>query len=105
MFEAKSPLMSPATGNATALAEGDSLRELSWVDLRSRLEAARDLRVSLARAVVEDPASFDAPAARHVAALEHGKEVVNPTDLANGKGIGGNTAASHDGSDYRHPRN
>lgn len=97
--------MLPPTGNAAALTEGDSLRELSWGDLRMRLDAARDLRVSLARTAVSDFASFDAPAARHVAALEHGKEVVNPTDLANGKGIGGNTAASHDGSDYRHPRN
>lgn len=101
MFEAKPPLMTPFTGGEAGPAEDDSLRELSWADLRSRLEAARDLRVSLARAVVVDLASFDAPAARHMAALENGKESVNPSDLANGKGIGGNTAASHDGSDYR----
>ena len=101
MFEAKPPQMPPVTGTVATLAEGDSLRELSWGDLRSRLDAARDLRVSLSRVAVEDFASFDALSARHVAALEHGKEVVNPTDLANGKGIGGNTAASHDGSDCR----
>ena len=104
MFEAKPPLLPPFTGGEAGQTEDDSLRELSWGDLRSRLEAARDLRVTLARAVVADPASFDAPAARYVAALEHGKETVNPSDLANGKGIGSNTAASHDGSDYRHLR-
>ena len=93
--------MAPFTGTAAPLAQGDSLRELTWGDLRSRLDAARDLRVTLARSVVADAASFDAPVARHVAELEHGKEVVNPSDLANGKGIDGNTAASHDGGDYR----
>ena len=97
--------MAPISERPAAIAESDSLRELTWGDLRMRLEAARDLRVSLARTAMQDPASFDAPAARHVAALEHGKDAVNPTDLANGKGNGGKTAASHDGSDYRHPRN
>ena len=101
MFEAKPPQMPLPTGTTAPFAEGDSLRELTWRDLRSRLEAARDLRVTLARTTPADPASFDAPAARHVAALEHGKEVVNPIDLANGKGIDGTTTASHDGGDYR----
>lgn len=105
MFEGKPPQMPWNTGSEAGLAEGDSLRELTWRDLRSRLDAARDLRVTLARAVVQDPASFDAPAARHVAALEHCKEGVNPNDLANGKGIGGIAAASHDGGDYRPLRN
>lgn len=83
------------------MADGDSLRELSWSDLRARLAAARDLRLSLAQAGPQDLASFDAPAARHVAALANGKDSVNPSDLANGKGTGSNTLASHDASDGR----
>lgn len=96
--------MAPSQGGEADQAVGDSLRELSWADLRSRLEAARDLRVSLARIGVGDPASFDPPAARHVAALEHGKEAVNPSDLANGKGIDGIAVSTQDGGDYRHQR-
>lgn len=113
MFEGKTPLLPPITGAAPSLAEGDSLRELTWGDLRLRLAAARDLRLSLAREAAREAASFDAPVARQVAALEHGlehglengKEVVNPSDLANGKGIDGNRAASHDGTPYRPLRN
>ncbi|MXO70581.1 hypothetical protein [Alteraurantiacibacter buctensis] len=109
MFEGKPPLTAPQTGPAASLVEGDSLRELTWGDLRLRLAAARDLRLSLAREAVREAASFDAPVARQVAALEHGldngKEVVNPSDLANGKGIGGTPAASHDGSLYQPLRN
>jgi hypothetical protein len=101
MFEGKLPAQ-PVTIRVDALAvDGDSLRALSWSDLRARLEAARDLRLSLALAGPQDPASFDGPAARHVAALANGKEAVNPSDLANGKGTGLMTLASNDASDGR----
>lgn len=105
MFEGKPPLTPRDPGPAASVAEGDSLRELTWGDLRLRLAAARDLRLSLAREAIVEAASFDAPVARQVAALEHGKEVVNPSDLANGKGIDGNRAASHDGNPNRPLRN
>jgi hypothetical protein len=98
MFEGILPA-TPATRGAEAIqTASDSLRELSWPDLRARLDAARDLRLSLAHGPDEDPASFDAPAARRVAALANGKDAVNPTDLANGKGTGSNRLASHDAS-------
>lgn len=72
--------------------DAEDLREVSWSDLRSRLEAARDLRASL-RAVADEQcvdhwASFDAHSARHIAALTECKHAVNPEDLANGKGGG-----------------
>ena len=101
MFEGKVPATPGSTGVEAALADNDSLRELSWSDLRTRLEAARDLRLSLANGLLQNMASFDAPAARHVAALANGKDAVNPADLANGKGTGPITLASHDASDGR----
>ncbi len=105
MFEGKSPFSPQPTGSPTAPVDGDSLRELSWSDLRARLAAARDLRASLARSAIRSPvrdmASFDGQSARHVAALASGKDGVNPSDLANGKGNGSMTAASHDVPDDR----
>jgi hypothetical protein len=101
MFEGNLPATPGFTGVEATLADSDSLRELSWSDLRARLEAARDLRLSLAHGAVQDMASFDAPMARHVAALANVKDAVNPADLANGKGTGSNTLASHDASDGR----
>ncbi|MEO5707336.1 MAG: hypothetical protein ABIT10_09860 [Alteraurantiacibacter sp.] len=101
MFEAKLTTPPAEPGPQASSADSDSLRELSWSDLRARLNAARDLRVSLARGLAQDLASFDAPAARHVAALANGKDAVNPTDLANRKGTGSITLASHDASDGR----
>ncbi len=72
--------------------DADALREMTWGDLRSRLEAARDLRASLranlGAGADEHLASFDAHSARHIAGLAEGKHAVNPEDLANGKGGG-----------------
>ncbi len=69
---------------------GEALYELSWSDLRARFEAARDLRAALGGTDLDAPASFDADSARRIAALAEGKRVVNPDDLANGKGSGDN---------------
>tara|TARA_E500000305_G_C3928704_1_gene191720 strand:+ start:328 stop:660 length:333 start_codon:yes stop_codon:yes gene_type:complete len=68
----------------------EHLHELSWSDLRARFEAARDLRAALDETDLEAPASFDADSARRIAALAEGKPLVNPDDLANGKGSGDN---------------
>lgn len=76
--------------------DGDSLREITWSDLRARLDAARDLRASMAQPQDQDGASFDVPAARRIAALGDGKDVINRTDLANGKRTCATTGASHD---------
>ena len=85
-------------------AEGESrLHELSWSDLRARLEAAADLRRALRAAAVRDLASFDAQSARLIAAQE-GKHVVNLDDLGSGKAngcIGGEPAGTGTGSDPR----
>jgi hypothetical protein len=85
-------------------AEDDSLKAITWSDLRARLEAARDLRATLHERDEADGASFDVPAARRIASLADGKDRVNPTDLANGKGTRSNEGASHDaalGGDLR----
>jgi hypothetical protein len=85
-------------------ANGGDLRGMTWSDLRARLEAVRDLRASFGDAGEEHLASFDAHSARRIAALADGKHVVNPDDLANGKGTGCIDGASHDadfGSDPR----
>jgi hypothetical protein len=108
MFEGKLPLAPVAHDSAEDGASAGSLRELTWSDLRSRLEAARDLRQSLYQPMGESSddhlASFDAHSARRIAALAEGKHVVNPEDLANGKGNGCIEGASQDadfGSDPR----
>lgn len=72
------------------------LRELTWSDLRARLEAARDLRAGMEREHDHPPASFDAGFASCLAARGNGKEDVNPSDLANGKGSGRNEGIAHD---------
>jgi hypothetical protein len=95
MFEAKLPSAPGAQSADGVLADSDSLRELSWGDLRARLEAARDLRLSLAHSDMTDPASFNAPAARHVAALANGKDAVNLSDLADGKAPGAISGGLH----------
>ncbi|MCL6249894.1 hypothetical protein M3P36_02370 [Altererythrobacter sp. KTW20L] len=108
MFEGKLPLAPVAHDSAEDGASAGSLRGLTWSDLCSRLEAERDLRQSLHESRHESHedhlASFDAHSARRIAALAEGKHVVNPEDLANGKGSGCIDGASHDadfGSDPR----
>jgi len=86
MFEGKPPLPPATPGAAARLAEGEPLRQLSWSDLSARLAAARDLRTELDRQSMTT-SSFGAPFVQHVAALENDKEAVNPTDLANRKGM------------------
>ena len=105
MFEGKLPSLPAARGASASPAEGDSLREVSWSDLRARLEAARDLRSSLSSAGREALASFDAPFARRIAELEDGKGVVNPSDLANGKGTWPIDGVSQDAGFGSAPRN
>lgn len=105
MFEGKLPSLPLGRGAAANPAEGDSLREISWSDLRARLEAARDLRASLDCDGREALASFDAPFARRIAELGEGKEVVNPSDLANGKGNCPIPGASQDAGFGSAPRN
>jgi hypothetical protein len=93
MFEGKLPLaqvahdFGPDFGPDSTCDFGDAtpLREMTWSDLRSRLEAARDLRASLQAVAAERLASFDAHSARHIAGLAECKHAVNPEDSANGK--------------------
>ena len=94
MFEGKLPSARAAPELAEDPAEAGALRELTWSDLRARLEAARDLHDSLRAGAEDHFASFDAHSARRIAALAEGKQVVNPDDLANGKGNGCKTGAS-----------
>jgi len=104
MFEAKPPLAREPHDSANDTGDAESLRGLTWSDLRARLEAVRDLRSSMHDAGEDHFASFDAHSARRIAALADGKHVVNPDDLANGKGSGCIEGASHDadfGSDPR----
>ena len=108
MFEGKLPLAQAANdGGAPAdgsPVNGAALRELTWNDLRARLQAARDLQASLQCARDEHFASFDVNSARHIAGLADSKHAVNPEDLANGKGTGCMNGASQDvdfGSDPR----
>lgn len=95
MFEGNVFSQRPEPARTGGGSEGESLREISWSDLRARLDAARDLRASLAQAQDLEGASFDLPAARCIAALGDGKDVVNRTDLANGKGTCAIAGPSH----------
>lgn len=92
MYEGKPP-QNPQ--GQDSIAESDlesglagSLQQITWNGLRARLEAARDLRASLAQFPEGELASFDAHSARRIAEQEEGKHTVNPDDLGNGKGIG-----------------
>lgn len=86
MFEGKLPKAPGAQDSAAQSSCSGSLRAMTWGDLRARLEAARDLRMSIAHPDHEVPTSFDAHSARRIAALANGKDAVNPEDLAIGKG-------------------
>jgi hypothetical protein len=85
MFEGKPPIVPEGHDSRGELAGADSLRPLTWSDLRARLEAARDFRASLRQGEGGEFASFDATSARRIAALANGKRGVNPSDLANRK--------------------
>jgi hypothetical protein len=93
MFEGKPPKQGRAASLDTGLDSGldssagdaDSLHEISWDDLVSRLVAARDLRAELNQSD-HCPASFHARSARRIAELRDGEHSINPDDLGNRKG-------------------
>lgn len=105
MYEGKLPSAPQATENAKDSGDAGALREMTWRDLRARLDAMRDLRCALRRGGEAEPlASFDADSARRIAALSNGKRAVNLEDLADGKALGVINGASRDagcGSDQR----
>lgn len=69
--------------------EGESLRLLSWEELRSRLAAARDLRKVMTMQQSGSDASFAAETALHLKEFEESIPDVNPKTLGNGKASGG----------------
>lgn len=100
MFEAKPPKAHDAHGIGLPVSEGETLYELTWQDLVTRLNAARDLRAELALtsevsriSAISDSgegveASFDADFARCLAAQAKDLTSVNPDNSGNHKGIG-----------------
>lgn len=88
MYEGKPPDTQEDDGSGRPAAVGQ-LREISWGDLRSRLEAARDLRTTIDEREVDRLTSFDAHSARCIAARSDGKDHLNPNNLSHGKGPGG----------------
>jgi len=105
MFEGKLPRLPHGHDSEKESASGEGLRELTWSDLRSRLEAARDLRASLDRAGDGEEASFDSLSARRIASQADGKDGGNPSDLTNGKVNGAIGCPSHDVPADMAPRN
>ena len=99
MFEAKPPSPHPAQD----IGEAGELRPLTWNDLRSRLEAARDFRTSIP-CIYESPASFDALAATRIAGQGEGKHCVNPDDLGHGKAHRFKSTDHNDSGSARDPR-
>jgi uncharacterized small protein (DUF1192 family) len=69
--------------------EGESLRLLSWEELRARLAAARDLRRTIAAEQNGQDGSFSADKALHLKELGESLPDVNLKALGNGKGLGG----------------
>ena len=103
MFEAKP--FSPAPFAPSELEDSvRSLRPVRWPDLVAKLDAARDLRASLAAHNGEGEASFDPGCAQHIAALCEGKRGINLDDLVDGKVTGGISAASDECSAGEDPR-
>ena len=104
MFEGKPP----KPGRAAPLDSGDvdaeSLHEISWDDLVSRLVAARDLRAELSHSD-HCPASFHARSARRIAELRDGKHSINPDDSGNRKGNGRKEEATAQQNKTSAPRN
>ncbi len=105
MFEGKPPIVPEGHDSLGDLAGADSLRPLTWSDLRARLEAARDFRASLRQGECGEIASFDAVSARRIASLANGKHGVNPSDLANSKQNGRNSKPLQDDGTKSAPRN
>ncbi len=95
MFEGKPPLNPHGCTPDKDSDQSANLRELTWADLRARLEAASELRASMERGDSHPGASFDAGFASCIASRENGKDAVNPDDLANGKGNWPNDGATH----------
>ncbi|MFA7596232.1 MAG: hypothetical protein WCY92_07735 [Novosphingobium sp.] len=83
--------------------EGESLRLLSWEELRARLAAARDLRKVMGLRQNGPDASFAADAALHLKEFEESIPGVNPNALGNGKASRGRAkgTAQQDSSDDR----
>ena len=91
MFEAKPPI--PYDARDTG--EGGELRTLTWSDLRTRLDAARDLRSSL-QSACDSATSFDALAATRIAGRPGSIQRVNPDDLGHGKGPSGTSSQPYE---------
>ncbi len=103
MFEGKPPFAPEAYDHSAHAKAGDTLRTLSWTDLVTKLEAARDLRAALAGEKPphsqKDEASFDASSAHHLAEQQEtfpakSESPVNPLDSGNRKETGGNNGPS-----------
>jgi hypothetical protein len=81
---------------------GNALRAIEWGDLKSRLGAARDLRVLLRRDaqlnIEATAASFGDAAARYFAALEDGERAVNPDALEGRKASHGILGSTQEGA-------
>jgi hypothetical protein len=105
MFEGKLPIVPEGHDSQRDLAGVDSLRPLTWSDLRARLEAARDFRAALQHERGSELASFDAVSARRIAALTNGKHDVNPDDLANRKQNCGTSSPLPNDAQQSAPRN
>ena len=99
MFEGKPPFAPEAHDHSANAKAGDTLHTLSWTDLVTKLEAARDLRAALAGEKLpcsqQDAASFDASSAHHLAEQQDpfpakSESPVNPLDSGNRKENGGN---------------
>lgn len=65
--------------------DGEALRPLTWLEVRARLDAARDLRRETARMKDTPSASFAAEAASHLRDYAKGIPDVNLDGLGNGK--------------------
>jgi hypothetical protein len=105
MFEGKPPIVPEGHDSHRELAGVDSLRPLTWSDLRARLEAARDFRASMRQGEDGEIASFDAVSARRIAALSNSKHGVNPSDLANRKQNCGTSSPLPNDAPQSAPRN
>lgn len=107
MFEGKPLQGRDPQPEETTSDTSDELRPLTWGDLRTRLDAARDLRTASACRVEDRLASFDANSASRIAAQADGKEAVNPDDLAicKGPGLKNDATSATDGDSGSEPGN
>jgi hypothetical protein len=88
MFEGKSSHQNYGGDESGRTAAGESLREVAWGELVSRLAAARDLRCELGDSTATGEASFDAESARRIAARGEDKPEINPDSLSDRKDAG-----------------